>query len=344
MRMPVMLWRSGIFRVLGAALLWLIVISSLHYALNSERSAVPDKVVMGYMPVVTNLAAPLVDLASRDDDVHFQALKLASFAEMAEAFRAGHIQVAFIIAPLAIRLFQQGVPLKVVYIGNRHESTLVVRKDCPARSLADLAGRSIAVPIRYSGHYLAIRKHLREQGLRPDAIKIIEIPPPDMPAALAAGGIDGYFVGEPFASKTLQNGLSRRLLDVESIWPRFICNLMIVHEELIRKHPQWVQTLVTAAVRSGLYARDHLEEVEQVLCSYWGQERTLVSFTFSSQPGRFQYDLYLPVQDELDEMAEEMLKTGFIDRLDDLKGLVDDGFARRASTETVRSLREIVVR
>ena len=33
-----------------------------------------------------------------------------------------------------------------------------------------------------------------------DEIKFVEMPPPDMPGALAAKAIDAYFVGEPFCS------------------------------------------------------------------------------------------------------------------------------------------------
>ena len=60
---------------------------------------------MGYMPVITNLASPLLDYATRDGDgVRFRALKFASFAEMAEALRNNQIQAAFMIAPLSIVL------------------------------------------------------------------------------------------------------------------------------------------------------------------------------------------------------------------------------------------------
>ena len=113
-------------------------------------------VTMGYMPVITNLAAPLLDYASTDNayPIRFRALKFASFAEMAEALRNNKIQAAFIIAPLSIVLRQQGEDVKVVYIGNRHESTMVVRKDLHAKTLAELSGRTIAVPMRYSGHNL----------------------------------------------------------------------------------------------------------------------------------------------------------------------------------------------
>jgi NitT/TauT family transport system substrate-binding protein len=331
---------SVAIRMAGIAVVWLGLISSLHLYFNGERKQA-EKVLMGYMPVVANLAAPLVDFATKGKDVHFEAIKFPSFAEMAEAFRSGHIQVAFIIAPLAVKLYQQGVPLKVVYIGNRHESTLVVKSDSPSKTISDLVGRTIAVPIRYSGHLLALRKYLREHDLDDGAIRTVEVPPPDMPAALAAGGLDGYFVGEPFASKAIQGGSAKRLADVESVWPNFICNLMIVRDDLIDSHPQWVQTLVAAAARSGLWARDHIDEAVGIVSRYWGQDPGLFSYTFSNPAGRFRFDLYTPVLEEMEEIQNEMKRAGLITDEVDLHGLVDDSFAGKVDNEFTGSLLDI---
>ncbi len=333
--------RSGIFQTLCLAVFWLIVISSLHAYLNGERKPA-NRVLMGYMPVITNLAAPLVDAASRGREVEFEALKFGSFAEMGEAFRAGHIQAAFIIAPLAIVMHQQGVPLKIVYIGNRHESTLVVRKELSGKSLSDLKGSTLAVPIRYSGHYLAIKRYLRQHGEDQQAINIREVPPPDMPAALSTGGIDGYFVGEPFASKALQAGNARRFLDVENIWPGFICNLMIVSDDLIRARPEWVQTLVSGAVRSGFWAQDHVEDTLSLVTKYWGQDPNVVRYAFTNPPGRYRFDMSTPHVEELQEVAQEMVQCGLLQGTPNLSGLVDDRFAKQVDPKPVATLQEIL--
>jgi NitT/TauT family transport system substrate-binding protein len=202
-------------------------ISWLHDRLNN-RPANQKVVRMGYMPVVTNLAAPLLDYVSRHGaGVHFEAVKFSSFAEMAEALRNDSIQAAFIIAPLAVVLRQQGVDVKVVLIGSRHESTLVARKSLNAKRLEDLSGRTIAVPMRYSGHNLCLLKMIEEKGLG-GKIRVVEMNPPDMAAALTSGALDAYFVGEPFAAQTVLSGDADVVDYVESMWPGFICNLVLV--------------------------------------------------------------------------------------------------------------------
>ena len=45
------------------------------------------------------------------------------------------------IAPLAMKLREQGVKVKIAYLGHRDGSTVMVRKDLPAKTLKDLEGR-----------------------------------------------------------------------------------------------------------------------------------------------------------------------------------------------------------
>jgi NitT/TauT family transport system substrate-binding protein len=322
-------------------MLWLVVIGSLHSQLNGERTQERATLRMGYMPVITNLAAPLIDHASRRSDLQFEAIKFPSFAEMAEAFRAGHIEVAYIIAPLALALHQQGVPLKIVYIGNRHESTLVVKNESSIRNMRDLVGKKVAVPIRFSGHLLALRRYFRDAGFGDSAVQLVEIPPPDMPAALSTGGIDGYFVGEPFASRSIQDGVGRRLMDVESIWPGFICNLMVVSEDLIRSHPERVRRLVSAAVRSGMWAESHQDAVIDLVSGYWGVSPDLVRFTFTTPPHRFRYDLPVPAYQELQTVAQEMRNAGLIERDIDVAATFDDRFASEVLAEDLPPLSDL---
>jgi len=243
------LWLSYPVRLLAAALLWLLFISAMHHWLNSGHDR-RQVIKMGYMPVITNLAAPLLDYASirAESKLRFKAIKFASFAEMAEALRNDEIHAAFIIAPLSIVLRQQGEDVKVVYIGNRHESTFVVHKNIQASGLSDLSGRTIAVPMRYSGHNLGVLKAISDAGMD-GQIRIVEMNPPDMASALSAGSLDGYFVGEPFAAQTLKNGDSKLLYYVEESWPGFICNLLLVRQRFIDRDAAAVRRLVQGAIR-----------------------------------------------------------------------------------------------
>jgi NitT/TauT family transport system substrate-binding protein len=319
---------------------WLILISWLHFRLNIYEG--PRRVVtMGYMPVLTNLAAPLLDQASRDGEgVRYKALKFSSFAEMAEALRNDHIQAAFIIAPLSIVLRQQGSDIKIVCIGNRHESTLVARKDLGAKSLADLAGKTIAVPMRFSGHNLALRRMLAREGLT-GSINIVEMNPPDMASAMTTGALDAYFVGEPFAAQTMQSGDSTLLFHVEDIWPDFICNLVIIKQSFIDKEPEMVKAFVQGTARAGIWAGNHPDEAAEIASRYWNQPTALIKYAMNNPPGRVVFDKFSPKAPEMQKIATLMKDLG-LSASSDITGLIDASFAEGADTSNVTGFASIL--
>jgi len=323
-----------------AAISWLIIISLLHYQLNFSHE---KRIVlrMGYMPVITNLAAPLLDQASiNTGDYRFKAIKFSSFAEMAEALRNDHIDVAFIIAPLAIVLKQQGENVKIVYIGNRNESTIVVRKDLDIKQFSDLSGKTLAVPMRYSGHYLEILEQEHKTATNP-AINIVEMNPPDMAVALATGTLDAYFVGEPFAAQAIIAEDAKVLNYVEDLCPHFICNLVLVKQKLINQRYQAVQHLVTAAVRSGLWAARHPDKASRVASRYWNQPQQVVKFALTTPDSRIEYGKYTPEPSEIQRIADLMVRYKLLSN-SDIDGLVDQSFANSVSLEHISDLKSIL--
>ena len=329
-------------RLVVGSIAWLLLISALHFSLNFENTE-RRVIKMGYMPVITNLAAPILDHVSKEGDgIRYKALKFASFAEMAESLRNGEIDVAFMIAPLSIVLRQQGEDVKIVYIGNRHESTLVARKDLKAKNLHDLIGKTIAVPMRYSGHNISILDLIENENLT-GQINVVEMNPPDMAAALASGSLDAYYVGEPFAAQTLMSGHSERVFYVEEVWDKFICNLAVVRNDLIQNEPKVVQNIVSAASRSGKWASKKPKEAIKIASKYWNQPVKLLEYAFGTPKNRILYNTYIPKESEMKEMAELMKKYKLLEQTN-IDGLVDDRFAKTAKEdiENVTDIKSIL--
>lgn len=333
-RVPLILW-IGI-----VVIAWLIFISALHYQLNFDHNK-RKTIKMGYMPVITNLACPLLDYATKDGkDVRFDAIKFSSFAEMGEALRNSRIQVAFMIAPLSIVLRQQGEDVKIIYIGNRNESTFVVRKDLAVKTFGDMAGKTIAVPMRYSGHNISVMQLIEKNGLE-GRINIVEMNPPDMASALSAGSLDAYYVGEPFAAQTIRSGDAKALFYAEDVWKYFICNVVLVRQKFIEDHTAIVRMLVQGAVRSGLWAKKNKEMAASIASGYWNQPVELVLFALTTPANRIIYDHFIPKKDELQYLADQMVHYHLL-KNNDITGLVDDRFARRTNLERIHDFDSIL--
>jgi NitT/TauT family transport system substrate-binding protein len=77
---------------------------------------------------------------------------------------------------------------------------------------------------------------MEERGLA-GKIRLVEMNPPDMASALTSGALDAYFVGEPFAAQTVISEDAEVVNYVESLWPGFICNLVLATRSWIDAHP-----------------------------------------------------------------------------------------------------------
>lgn len=171
---------------------------------------------------------------------------------MTEDIDAGNLHAAFILAPLAMQMARTGkTPVKIVHLGHRDGTAIVVPTDSDIQSFADLRGTRMAIPHRYANQRILVEKMKAEYGFSDDDLKLIDYPPPEMPAALKAGAFESYIVGEPFAAKAEMDGFGRVLYHTKDIWPNFISCVLIVTQELIDTAPALVEELVTGITASG---------------------------------------------------------------------------------------------
>ena len=223
-------------------------------------------------------------------------------------------------------LVAQGVPIKIVYLGHRDGSTVIVRKDSPATRLRDLKGKTFARPSKYSNQYLVITKLMEDEGMAPEDINFVDLPPPDMPAALAAGAIDAYFVGEPHAAKAELAGTGRVLYHAKDIWPHFVSCVLVVRQELIDQHPEVVRDLVRGIAESGEWAETHRMDAAKVAAPYYRQDPKLLAYVLSQPPDRVSYRMLTPTDDDLTEIMRYAIKAGILERPIALTDLVDRRF------------------
>ena len=252
--------------------------------------------------------------------------RFTDFPTVVEALKAGHLQATFLLAPLAMRLREQGVPVRIVYLGHRDGSQVMVAKDSTATSLRDLRGKRFAIPSRYSNQYLVVTKLMEDQGVRAEEIDFVEMPPPEMPTALANGAIHAYFVGEPFAAKAEIDGTGRVLYYAKDIWPGFISCVLVVTEALIRDRPEVVRDLVRGIAESGEWAEHHREEAADLVAPYYRQDPKLLRYVLTQPPDRVSYVMLTPTDEDLGTIMKYALAAGVLTAPIDLAELVDRSF------------------
>lgn len=289
-----------------------------------------ETLAVGYLPVTCHLTCPVTDFASKTSrHARFQAQRFTDFPTVVESLKSGRLQATFMIAPLAMKLRAQGVGVRIAYLGHRDGSTIIVRRDLPVRTLADLAGRVFAIPSKYSNQYLVLRKLLRDQGVPASAPRFVEMPPPDMPGALASHAIDAYFVGEPHAARAELDGTGRVLYHAKDIWPRFISCVLVVTDSLIATRPAIVRDLVRGIAESGEWAEGHRLEAAAVVSPYFRQDEALLRYVLTQPPDRVSYRTLTPDDAEMQQIADMALEAGLLDAPLDVRGLIDRRFIPR---------------
>jgi NitT/TauT family transport system substrate-binding protein len=322
-------WRAS-YAVRVAAIVagWLVVIAILHHKPWRAGRTAREELTVGFLPVTCHLTCPVTDFATKTSSTstRFVSSRFTEFPTVVEAIKARKLDASFMLAPLAMVMRSQGVPIKIVYLGHRDGSTVMVRKDSTATSLRDLRGKTFARPSRYSNQYLVITKLMEDQGLEPGDINFVDMPPPDMPSALATGAIDAYFIGEPHAAKAELSGVGRVLYHAKDIWPRFISCVLVVREELIAERPQVVADLVRGIAESGEWAEQHRLEAAKLVAPYYRQDQKLLEYVLTQPPDRVSYRQLTPSDEDLQTIMTYALKAGILQKPIDVAQLVDRRF------------------
>ncbi|MCM2294049.1 ABC transporter substrate-binding protein [Allorhizobium sp. BGMRC 0089] len=88
----------------------------------------------------------------------------------------------------------------------------------------------------FSSHNYEFRYWLAAGGIDPDRdVRLVVVPPPLTPDALASGAIDGFCVGAPWNMIASERGIGRIVATKQDIWPD-------APEKVVGMRPQWAES------------------------------------------------------------------------------------------------------
>ncbi len=302
------------------------------------RTAGPLQV--GGLPVTCNLTLPIACKAKAAADgkpdapfTAFEYNKFSGWPEIKESLMTGRIQAAYMLAPLVMDLTDWRIPLKIVSLGHRSGAVIMVRTDSPYRKFADLRGKSIAIPSRFAVDYLFLRKMLAREGMSPKDIEVIEMAPPDMPAALYARAIDGYCTGEPFGAAAQRAGYARPLSMTRNEWRNYICCVLTVREELIQTQRPLVQELVNYVQAAGNWldaSPVNRSKAAHIAANkkFFNQDPNIIKFVMENPQDRVTYGDLRMLRPEFDELMKLSVEAGTLKRPVAYEQYVDNSFVK----------------
>ena len=236
-----------------------------------------DVLKVGYLPITD--ASPLL-LAHGMGAYEKNGLNvekptlMRSWNTVAEAFQSRQVDIVHLLMPMAIWLkFSKNFPLKLVAWDHMDGSALTVKDNI--NSVTELAGTTVAIPYWYSIHNVVLQKLLRKDGLKPltsgapskseGTVKLIVMPPPDMPVALQNDAISGYIVADPFNAVAEVNNIGKILRFTGDVWYKHACCVAIMHEDDVIERPNYTQAVVNSITEAQLYASNNKAEAAKLL-------------------------------------------------------------------------------
>ena len=302
--------------------------------------------LVGGLPVTCNLTLPVACVAraaankSGGTTFAYEYSKYSGWPEIKESLMAGRIQAAYMLAPLVMDLADRKIPIKIVSLGHRSGAVIMVRSDSPYEHFKQLTGKRIAIPSRFAVDFLFLRKMLAQEDMTPKDIQIIEMAPPDMPAALYANAVDAYCTGEPFGASAQRAGYARVLRMTRDEWRNYICCVLTVREELIQQNRPLVQDLVNHVLGAGVWLDTKQENRNKAVAiaagkKFFNQDPNIIQFVMDHPTDRVTYGDLRMIRQEFEELMQLSMEAGTIKHPVPYETYVDESFARAAKAAEI---------
>jgi sulfonate transport system substrate-binding protein len=243
---------------------------------GAAKSSDPVTLRLGYFPNVTHASAIVgvqggIFAKKLGSNVDLKQSTFNSGTEAVQAFQAQALDASYIGPNPTITAwtqFDKGVT--VVSGASSGGAYFVVKPDI--KSAADLKGKVVATPQLGNTQDVSLRTWLKKNGLNTDTSGggDVSIRPQDNATSLNSfktGDIQGAWVPEPWATRLVNEGGGKILVDEGSLWPKgqYVTTQLIVTTSFLKDHPDVVQKLVNGQVAANDYIRTNVADAESLV-------------------------------------------------------------------------------
>src|SRR4051812_47724754 len=230
-------------------------------------------------------AIPIVDVAPlhlgiakgffREQNLDVQVVNTTGGAAAVPGVVSGQFDFAFGNVVSLIVARSQGIDLKALVEGNSSTGVagkdfggIVVPKDSTITSAAGLSGKRVSVNNLKNVGDTTVRASVRKAGGDPTSIDFVELPFPDMPAAVANHRVDAAWIVEPFFTIAKDQGAKVIVSNFVDAAPNMTVSAYFTAQQTIDEQPDMVRRFTAAIKKSLAYAQAHPDEARRALLTY----------------------------------------------------------------------------
>jgi NitT/TauT family transport system substrate-binding protein len=302
---------------------------------------------LGYFPNVTHAPAIIGMQGDKFADELGSGVKLEqqtfnAGSDVVTALLAGTLDASFVGPNPAINGYQKtDKGIRIVAGTASGGASLVVKPSIT--SAADLKGKKIATPQLGNTQDVALRSWLKQNGLETDTSGggDVHVVPQENSVTLTSfqsGDIDGAWVPEPWATRLVQEGGGKVLVDEATLWPKgqFVTTQLIVTTKFLDAHPDVVQNLIAGLSDSITLIRTNPAEAQDLVSkgieAVTGKALSPAVIAASFKKLDFTLD---PIASSLAKDAQSALELGFL-KSADIAGIYDLSLVNKVLTANGR--------
>lgn len=203
--------------------------------------------------------------------------EFASGLPLLEALNVGSLDFSADVAD-TVPVFALAAGAKLVYVAQEAPSptaqAIIVKKDSPIRTIADLKGKKIAFAKAAGAHYLLISA-LTSANLTFKDITPAYLSPADGRAAFERGSVDAWVVWDPFVAAVQRQSEVRILADGSggiADYQRYY----LASVPFADTNPKVVNALYAELARAGKWAKQKPADAARILAPVWGLDTATV--------------------------------------------------------------------
>ena len=276
---------------------------------------------------------------------------LQSWNAVAKALENKTADAAFVLAPLAMDLFNYGVPLKLILFAHKNGSICVKNKLGSEEEGADFyRDKSFYIPHTMSIHNMLGHVFFKNLGLNPgvtgqkDVDVKFEVVAPIKMGEFMTGNQEagGFLVAEPLGTKAIAAGTAEQQFLSSELWENHPCCVLAVQEEFIQNYPDAVQEFVKYLVQAGKVIDEKPNFAAEIAVEFLDPKKELglkvpILKNVLTEPKGIKTNNLYPVKGDLDFIQKYMHNNMGIGSIVDLDKFLDLRFADAACTEKEKS-------
>lgn len=211
-------------------------------------NSLPKKITMGYWesPNGELLTKETGALEEAYPDVQIEWVEFQSGTDILTAMQSGSIDFATIGSPPVALGIANNYPFKVFYLHDviGESEGLIVRNASGIKSIADLKGKTIAVPFGTTSHF-AFLNVLKTNGIETTDMTLLDMTASDLYAAFQRGDIDGAYIWESVKSQLLESDGTQIVSSAEAAdMGGLTAEVGIVSNDFYEKYPDVVKKYI----------------------------------------------------------------------------------------------------